>query len=96
MKTDYVSLAGQTFVRIRNGVASYPLNDHLGTALMEADQNGSVAATKAYNYTPFGESIAPPFGNAGNDPGSVNEQGYTGHIEDATGLTYMQAGTMIP
>jgi RHS repeat-associated protein len=67
------------------------LNDHLGTALMETDANGSVASTKSYNYTPFGESIAPPIGNPGNDPGNTNEQGYTGHIEDASGLTYMQA-----
>ncbi len=91
-KTDYISLAGQTFVRIKNGVATYPLNDHLGTAMMEADTNGSVAASRTYNYTPFGENInALPFGNSGNDPGNNNEQGFTGHVEDTTGLVYMQA-----
>ncbi len=91
-KTDYVTLGGQTFVRIKNGVAYYPLNDHLGTALMEADQNGSVAANKTYNYTPFGETTNHvPFGSAGNDPGNNTEQGFTGHIEDKSGLTYMQA-----
>ncbi len=91
-KTDYVTLGGQTFVRIKNGVAYYPLNDHLGTAFMEADQNGSVAANKTYNYTPFGETTNHvPFGSAGNDPGNNTEQGFTGHIEDKSGLTYMQA-----
>ncbi len=91
VKTDYLSVGGQTFVRIKNGVAYYPLNDHLGTALMEADSNGNIAATSAYNYAPFGENIAPPFGSPANDPGNTNEQGYAGHIQDATGLTYMQA-----
>jgi RHS repeat-associated protein len=92
VKTDYLTVAGQTFVRIKNGVAFYPLNDHLGTAFMEADQNGSVAANKTYNYTPFGETTNHvPFGSAGNDPGNNTEQGFTGHIEDKSGLTYMQA-----
>lgn len=91
-KTDYLSVAGQTFTRIKNGVAYYPLNDHLGTAYMEADQNGSVASNKTYNYTPFGETTNyVPFGSAGNDPGNNTEQGFTGHIEDKSGLTYMQA-----
>ena len=51
---------------------------------MVADQSGGVTAANTYNFTPFGEGI-------GNDPGSQNKQGYTGHIEDETGLTYMQA-----
>lgn len=83
-KTDFISLYGQTFVRVVNGTPSYPLNDHLGTAYMVADQGGTITAANTYNFTPFGEGI-------GNDPGSLNKQGYTGHIEDETGLTYMQA-----
>jgi RHS repeat-associated protein len=67
---------------VTNGSVSYPLNDHLGSAYMVAEQDGWIA--KTFNYTPFGESI-------GNDPGSNNSQGFTGHIEDETGLTYMQA-----
>jgi hypothetical protein len=55
-KTDYLALAGQTFVRVRNTVASYPLNDHLGTALAVAAQNGSIPAAQTYNTTPFGEA----------------------------------------
>jgi RHS repeat-associated protein len=81
-KTDYLGVSGQTFVRNTNGVPAYPLNDALGTAYMVADANGNLTAT--YNYTPFGESL-------GAGPGASGEQGYTGHIEDKTGLTYMQA-----
>jgi RHS repeat-associated protein len=82
--TDHINLGGQTFVRVTNGTPSYPLNDHLGTAYMVADQNGGVPAANTYSFTPFGETV-------GNDPGSNNHQGFTGHIEDETGLTYMQA-----
>jgi RHS repeat-associated protein len=81
---DHLSLGGQTFVRVTNGVPSYPLNDHLGSALMVASQSGAVLALDTFNFTPFGQGI-------GNDPGSTNRQGFTGHIEDETGLTYMQA-----
>lgn len=84
-KTDYLAVAGQTFVRVRNNVASYPMNDHLGTALAVAAQNGTIPAAQTYNTTPFGEAYGA------YSPGDTNEQGYTGHIEDATGLTYMQA-----
>jgi RHS repeat-associated protein len=83
-KTDFITLGGQTFVRISNGTPSYPLNDHLGSAFMVADHAGTITAANTYNFTPFGEGI-------GNDPGTQNRQGYTGHIEDETGLTYMQA-----
>lgn len=81
-RTDYLAVSGQTFVRNTNGVPAYPLNDALGTAYMVADANGNLTAT--YNYTPFGESL-------GTGPGASGEQGYTGHVEDKTGLTYMQA-----
>lgn len=84
-ETDYLSLGGKTFVRITNGTSSFPLNDHLGTAHKVANWNGSILSGQSYNYTPFGETYN------GNDPGDDNEQGYTGHIEDETGLTYMQA-----
>jgi len=84
-KTDYLSVAGQTFVRVTNGVASYPINDHLGTALWVAAQNGTIQASQKYNYDPSGEAIP------GSGVGRLNEQGFTGHVEDASGLTYMQA-----
>ena len=82
--TDFITLGGQTLVRLTNGSPSYPLNDHLGSAYMVANMSGGITAARTYNFTPFGEGI-------GNDPGAQNRQGYTGHIEDETGLTYMQA-----
>ncbi len=82
--TDYIHIGDKTFARVKNGEVSYPLNDHLGSAFMVADKNGVISAANTFNYTPFGETI-------GNDPGDDNQQGFTGHIEDATGLTYMQA-----
>jgi RHS repeat-associated protein len=85
IKTDYLSVAGQTFVRLTNGVPSYPINDHLGTALWVAAQNGTIQASQTYNYNPSGEAIA------GSGAGRLDQQGFTGHIEDASGLTYMQA-----
>ena len=84
-KTDYLSVGGQTFVRVTNGVAKYPINDHLGTALWVAAQNGTIQPSETYNYNPSGEAIA------GSGAGHSDEQGFTGHIEDATNLTYMQA-----
>lgn len=89
--TDYVQVAGQNFVRITNGVAYYQQPDHLGTSILEADNAANVPASRVYNNTPFGENIAPPFGNPDNDPGNRHEVGFTGHVEDATGLVYMQA-----
>jgi hypothetical protein len=51
-------------MRIKNGTPTYPLNDHLGTALMEASQTGVGATNQVYNYSPFGENLcrrlAPP------------------------------------
>jgi RHS repeat-associated protein len=72
-------------VRVKNNVATYPFNDYLGTPMMVGAQNGTVPTSQVFNYTPFGESVGV------NDPGNSNEQGYTGHVEDPTGLTYMQA-----
>jgi len=82
--TDFLNLGGKTFVRVVNGTPWYPLNDQLGSAYMVADQSGSVPASGTYRFTPYGETL-------GNDPGASNQQGFTGHIEDETGLTYMQA-----
>jgi len=82
--TDYLNLGRKTFVRVVNGTPWYPLNDHLGSAYMVADQAGKVTSSGTYKFTPYGE-------NLGNDPGAGNQQGFTGHIEDETGLTYMQA-----
>jgi RHS repeat-associated protein len=84
-KTDYLSVGGQTFVRVTNGVATYPINDHLGTALWVASQSGVISTSQTYNYNPSGETIS------GSGAGHLDEQGYTAHVEDATNLTYMQA-----
>lgn len=48
-------------------------------------QQDCIPATQTFNYTPFGGAYGS------YSPGSNNEQGYTGHVEDETGLTYMQA-----
>lgn len=84
-KTDYISVGGQTFVRVTNGVATYPINDHLGTALWVAAQNGSVSASQTFNYDPSGQAVS------GSGSGHLDEQGFARHIEDASNLTYMQA-----
>ena len=47
--TDHISLGGQTFVRVTNGTPTYPLNDHLGSAYMVADQNGGVSAANTFD-----------------------------------------------
>ena len=86
-KTDYLAIKGRTFVRVANGTASYPLNDYLGTAYMVTNANGGVLSGQTFNYTPYGEIY--PYGATG--PGANNQQGFTGHVEDETGLTYMQA-----
>jgi RHS repeat-associated protein len=83
--TDYLSVGGQTFVSVTNGVASYPINDHLGTPLWVASQSGTISASETYNYNPSGEALA------GSGSGHLDAQGFTGHVEDASGLTYMQA-----
>jgi len=62
------------------GCVSYPFTDHLGTALMVANACGQVPAGSKFRYSPFGEELT---GSAAND----NQPGYTGHVEDASGLT---------
>lgn len=81
--TDYLTLSGQTVVKVVNGTELYPLNDHLGSAYAIADGNGTVAASNRFNYTPFGETYSGSHANG--------SQGFTGHAEDSTGLVYMQA-----
>ncbi len=74
---------GPVRVRRVDGVISYTIGDHLGSASVGLDAAGAVSWRES--YTPFGEKRLNP---AAND----NEQGFTGHLEDkSTGLTYMQA-----
>lgn len=82
-RTDYVSFNGETLARVKNGVISYTMNDHLGSPVSSTTGSGSVLWRE--QYSPYGEQLEDPTGND-------DDQGFTGHIEDsATGLTYMQA-----
>jgi RHS repeat-associated protein len=82
-KTDYVSAAGQSIVRVENGTPTWIASDHLGSASKALNTSGFV--TWEERYTPFGEGVFKPTGNK-------NQTGFTGHIQDdASGLTYMQA-----
>ncbi|MGV6819685.1 MAG: RHS repeat-associated core domain-containing protein [Parvularcula sp.] len=103
VKTDYVSVAGESVVRVANGTVTYPYQDHLGTALMVAGASGQVPSGSKFRYSPFGEELT---GSAANDnqPGPCrgllrpsliprindllrNRLRSTGHVEDASGLT---------
>lgn len=89
--TDYISVNGKTFARGNHYTGTYietrdfVLNDHLGTAYKVVNFKGEVVDNSLYYYTPFGETVN------GASAGSKNEQGFTGHVEDANGLVYMQA-----
>jgi len=80
---DYLAV-GPLAVRLSNGGnPEYTHADHLGSPV--AATNASGAVNWRESYTPFGEALLRPAGNA-------NQPGYTGHVQDAaTGLTYMQA-----
>jgi RHS repeat-associated protein len=80
---DYLAV-GPLGLRLTNGAApGYTHADHLGSPV--AATNGSGAVSWRETYTPYGEALQRPAGNA-------NQPGYTGHVQDAaTGLTYMQA-----
>ncbi|CAM9913636.1 unnamed protein product, partial [Chrysoparadoxa australica] len=88
--TDYVRLGSSGPVVVRVGFVGgtitsrdYMLQDHLGSSSARVDSSGTV--TWRESYTPFGETLNNPAGNADNP-------GFTGHIRDtATGLTYAQA-----
>ena len=81
--TDYIRMGGRTIARLKNGVATYPHSDHLGSAAAATDASGNLLWRE--DYTPFGEQRQDPAANR-------DDEGFTGHIHDsATGLTYMQA-----
>jgi len=61
-------------------VTTYYLSDHLGSNIATADQSGNIS--ERTSYAPFGETWGET---------ATRGPGYTGHFEDATGLTYMKA-----
>ena len=95
--TDYVRLGARTVVRLRTEqgqsqdgrgtvsvtTATYPHDDHLGSASAASDASGQIVFRE--HYSPWGR---PRVGDWRNR----DDQGFTGHIADAdTGLVYMQA-----
>ncbi len=85
--TDYIRVAGQSIARVHaGGNIRYAHNDHLGSAVSETNTSSQVRWQQ--NFTPYGEKRDQAgFGIADTE----DEEGFTGHISDATGLTYMQA-----
>jgi RHS repeat-associated protein len=81
--TDYYAV-GPMGLRLTNSwTPEYTHADHLGSPLAATDSKGAIVWRE--NYTPFGEAMRRPAGNA-------NQPGFTGHVQDAaSGLTYMQA-----
>ncbi len=61
-------------------VTTYYLSDHLGSNIATADQSGNIS--ERTSYAPFGETWGET---------ATRGPGYTGHFEDANGLTYMKA-----
>jgi RHS repeat-associated protein len=81
----YVHLDGQLIARVRGGDAQYALSDHQATPLAWANAQGQI--TERATYTPHGARTQGP---------PVRGPGYTGHVEDLSGLTYMQARYQSP
>lgn len=75
-----VLLDGKAVGQTGNGGTRYLHYDVLGSVVAESTSSGSL---KKQHYRPFGLQV-----DAYNSP---NEQGYTGHVQDDTGLVYMQA-----
>ena len=85
--TDYIRVAGQSIARVHaGGSIRYAHNDHLGSAVSETNTSSQVRWQQ--NFTPFGEKRDQTGGLIAD---AEDEEGFTGHISDATGLTYMQA-----
>ena len=85
--TDYIKVAGQSIARVHaGGNIRYAHNDHLGSAVSETNTSSQVRWQQ--NFTPFGEKRDQTGGLIAD---AEDEEGFTGHISDATGLTYMQA-----
>ena len=61
-------------------VTTWYLSDHLGSNIATADQAGNIS--ERTSYAPFGETWGET---------ATRGPGYTGHFEDANGLTYMKA-----
>ncbi len=76
--TDYVRLGSMTVARIKDDGAtetvSYLHQDHLGSPVAATDTSGTVLWRE--HWTPFGEKLVDPAGNR-------NDEGFTGHIDDA-------------
>ena len=82
----YHSLSGVPVVRIKGEGASYKENylyaNHLGSTEVATDHLGNIKWRES--HTPFGEKRFNPDQNR-------DDMGFTGHIEDSTGLVYMQS-----
>jgi RHS repeat-associated protein len=80
--TSYIDI-GPAGVRIVDGVPTYTHADSQGSPVAATDASGAVAWRE--RYTPFGETLDNPAGNAGN-------KSYTGYLRDAEfALLYAQA-----
>lgn len=75
-----VLLDGKSVAQTGHGGTRYFHHDALGSVVGESTASGSL---KRQHYRPFGLQV-----DAYSSP---NEQGYTGHVHDDTGLVYMQA-----
>ena len=82
--TDYFTAAGMTFARAAGPSAtlSFMHQDYLGSTAARTTHPAGAAWRK--DFTPFGEERL-------SDAGFEEDMGFTGHIDDDTGLTYMQA-----
>lgn len=82
-RVSYLRVGGMAIAEVTNaGVATYYHNDQLGSPVSSTDASGSILWRE--QYTPFGQALQ-------SDAAHADNIGFTGHIEDASGLTYMQA-----
>lgn len=79
--TDYLNVGGEPVAKVVNGSAiTYLHADHLGSPVATSNTGGTLLSTDVYS----------PFGTRTSGTGE-KAPGFTGHVEDDTGLTYMQA-----
>ena len=71
-----------SFRRVNGTDVTFTHKDLLGSPIAASDMSGTILWRE--QYTPYGEKLLDPAGNAGNE-------GFTGHTEDVSGLVYMQA-----
>lgn len=82
-RASFVQVGGKTIAEITTaGVPTYFHNDQLGSPVSSTNAAGAMLWRE--QYRPYGESLQ-------NDAAHADGIGFTGHVEDATGLTYMQA-----